>query len=53
MFFYVNIRGQLSVLYIHDFTVWLRTGSNPVDINHTGKELLRSYVKHRHIYVGI
>ena len=38
-----NICGKLSLIrcYIHDFSVWLRTGSNPADINqfqsHTGK----------------
>ena len=43
----VNFRGKLSV--IHDFSVWLRTVSNPADINqfrsHTGKIFL---MKKRH-----
>ena len=40
--FDVNFRGKLSV--IHDFSAWLRTVSNPADINqfrsHTGKKFL-------------
>ena len=32
--FYFNIRGRLYVYdATHDFSVWLRTSSNPADIN--------------------
>ena len=43
--FHSNICGKLSVIYdaIHDFSVWLKTGSKPADINrfrsHTGKPI--------------
>ena len=43
-FYHFYICGKLSVICsIHDFSVWLRTGSYPVDINrfqsHTGRKL--------------
>ena len=32
--FIINIRGKLPVIHaMHDFSVWLRTGSNPADVN--------------------
>ena len=34
IYFYFNIHGKLSLIrFIHDFSVWLRIGSNPADIN--------------------
>ena len=32
--FYFNIHGKMSVIrFYNDFSVWLKTGSNPADIN--------------------
>ena len=31
-FCYLNIRGKLVVIDLHDFSVWLITGSNQADI---------------------
>ena len=40
----ISVQNYLQFDAVHDFSVWFRTGSNPVDINrfgsHTGKNIL-------------
>ena len=59
-FFRPEYENCLQYDVMHDFTVWLRTGSNPADIDwfetHIGKTMYffpvvifdwRSYIKHK------
>ena len=48
--FYINIRAKLSLIRCYTiFPLWLRTGSNPADINrfriHTGKAFYYELIK--------
>ena len=57
VFLYINIRGKLSVIRIlcRIFSVWLRTGSDPADINrvwsHTENFITSLINNNRYVYM--
>ena len=47
IFYFIFVENCLYYDAIHDFSVWLRTGSNLVDINRFRKDFLVRYTKTR------